>query len=791
MALPARLEKNQPADSDNPSAGAAQIRNLKGFLEDLFGVLDTQTYTAKAMDVALSGQVTIGQQRMLLQDGSATIPAFAFSGATGTGFSYDTSKAAISILRGGSRVGYLDVVEHYSDAKVFGAVGDGVADDTAAIQAAIDDALYISKCGTVYLPAGTYKTTDTLHFGYGVTYESTAYRAGRMIGAGIDPNDGGVAGTTIKPTFSDRPCIAISGGFNVYFSDFTLFGLNDIYPELMYFDMAVEANWIKAGLHANADSRYAPYAGIAMDPYKGTAPATPYPDVTFPAFLGSPAQYGKAVSSMTHFNRLRITQFVVGVVASPSGDTNNNDFIKIDHCIIGGNKYNISICEANNRNLNVSGGQINAAWKCLVNNVHGSQQGYVNGHFNEVCMDWCWQLVDINAGNSGPCKFTGCYAEAWNTIGRWRGNDAVSGALSFESCHFWTAYTNQPDFMEKNGEPLTHLWGATEAATEPYALVRFVGCELGVHRTFNFQHTNVSFDMTEINGHESTWYSQVGPGGISAHASGGIFPNWTRLTTNALSTGLTGTVKSYFASIGVDAFGATDRQVRHLGEHYHWGRNYHGRPTPLCAWSLNVTPYGESLLDLLYPIETGGYTFTRTNGTVSFDVGALRVAGEFTEMLIGEGDFVLDLVTGLRFYISDITGTVITLTQMNAYTQTNGVVTTRIAGPTAGSRLYVYPARWYAPPVPIWGDLTSGSADITNVGNGAGDFPAAGMPVANDYLVSHGPYCKGTRNLFTTGDPQAVKVVTVTSGTKTITVNRNAAVTQARVPLNLWIRATT
>jgi hypothetical protein len=109
MSFPVRLEKNQPADSDNPSAGAAQIRNLKGFLEDLFGVLDTQTYTAKAMDIGVGGQITVGQQRLLFQDGSATVPAFGFAGATDTGLSYDGATTAIAILRNGVRVGYLGI----------------------------------------------------------------------------------------------------------------------------------------------------------------------------------------------------------------------------------------------------------------------------------------------------------------------------------------------------------------------------------------------------------------------------------------------------------------------------------------------------------------------------------------------------------------------------------------------------------------------------------------------------------------------------------------------------------
>jgi hypothetical protein len=51
----------------------------------------------------------------------------------------------------------------------YGAVGNGVADDTAAIQAAVNACFATSNKGAVYLPAGNYKLTDAIDVPYGVS----------------------------------------------------------------------------------------------------------------------------------------------------------------------------------------------------------------------------------------------------------------------------------------------------------------------------------------------------------------------------------------------------------------------------------------------------------------------------------------------------------------------------------------------------------------------------------------------------------------------------------------------
>ncbi len=83
-------------------------------------------------------------------------------------------------------------LEQYVSVKDFGAVGDGVADDTAAIQAAIDA---VPEGGTLYLPEGTY-LVDTLLF-------PDKFTAMKFIGAGMDA-------TTLLMNDPTKPVIAMT-----------------------------------------------------------------------------------------------------------------------------------------------------------------------------------------------------------------------------------------------------------------------------------------------------------------------------------------------------------------------------------------------------------------------------------------------------------------------------------------------------------------------------------------------------------------------------------------------------
>jgi hypothetical protein len=100
----------------------------------------------------------------------------------------------------------------------FGAVGDGVTDDTAAIQAAINSA---SNYGRIHIPSGTYKVTSTLVIDVGIIL----YGDGAQEYADVSP------GKTVISYTGTGVAINVlgtggEGKENIHLSDFSIIGNN-------------------------------------------------------------------------------------------------------------------------------------------------------------------------------------------------------------------------------------------------------------------------------------------------------------------------------------------------------------------------------------------------------------------------------------------------------------------------------------------------------------------------------------------------------------------------------------
>ena len=117
-----------------------------------------------------------------------------------------------------SRDGFIDVRD-------FGAKGDGKADDTTAIQAAIDEALK-RRVQTVLLPAGRYVTSDTLQLG------DDGFSTLELTGEGSYAYGGGhTAGAVILPLRADRPAINVQGARGTVIRRLSIAGLNRAHIE--------------------------------------------------------------------------------------------------------------------------------------------------------------------------------------------------------------------------------------------------------------------------------------------------------------------------------------------------------------------------------------------------------------------------------------------------------------------------------------------------------------------------------------------------------------------------------
>jgi hypothetical protein len=105
MALPNLINAASPADADNPSAGAAQIRGLKQFLEDLFGLTDNTNYTVSPFSISTGGVLS---GLVLANLAAITTSAESWIGPSSTtGIYFKGGKVGIGTITPGSA---LDVV---------------------------------------------------------------------------------------------------------------------------------------------------------------------------------------------------------------------------------------------------------------------------------------------------------------------------------------------------------------------------------------------------------------------------------------------------------------------------------------------------------------------------------------------------------------------------------------------------------------------------------------------------------------------------------------------------------
>ena len=656
----------------------------------------------------------------------------------------------------------------------WGADPTGVADSTAAIQAAIDYAIYTSKRGPVFLDGQKFKTSDTIHLGYGETFHSVG-----LVGFGYDyRNFSNVfVGTSLIPTFSDRPCINIQGARGTYVRGITCYGKLFPYiqdtllgvPTQTSIDDTDRLNWNDPAFPLAVDNRYAPYAGITVDAYCGVRPVTSYPDVVYPVgYVGAQSQYGKAFSSGVLIEDVHICGFNTGFVNQPCDADGNGDFTNLRRVIVSHCKFGVSVGNSQSRNLAMSQMTMESVHTCVTNNQHGRRIGKFSGVIQDLSVQSVIQIFDfLNTTHAGPLEFTNFYGESMWRIGDCPPATTVENSIRFSQSQF--AFNSQTDFR---GVPATilRMFGSNSVD------VAFIGCDFSYFKGAASFEGIPLFDGCRFRDQDF----------------GSARPSYAYAAYNFLCGGLA--MKNWdpgdlphrlqFQPNNIDTGAAHTSSLR-TGESYKFGQRRFGIPLYVRTTQPNgdrhrgasLVPQGKG-----WPIDKAVLSScTLVNRVLTLTFTALA---DFTANIAGllPGDVLYDEVTGTVFFIRSRTTTTVIAEQQNNY-KANGVnwQTLTSVGLTTGY-FYAGNSRFFTLDYSLLGTLTAASPTITAAGrdDGYSGFLASGLTVGDAIFTD-----TDKNRVF----PENFNLVTARDdAARTITINGNAPYSITRHPLPFWIR---
>lgn len=295
-------------------------------------------------------------------------------------------------------------------------------DDLVALQACFDAAAATTAAGAnshaarMVVPRGRYMISDTWKLGYGAGYTACVVEGGCGSPEDID------AVCIDACTLTDRPAINIQGAYSTILDGFTVVGGNRAPVSLAIAQTNTEADWISSGL---ASSRYAPYAGICIDAYCGTAPGTAYPNDA----------YSRSPSTGVTLKNCFVSGFVVNYCIKPSDDDNNCENLQIERCTSTYGTYALSVGNSQARAIQVSSFAAYGHRWSVTCRSHGKQQGTMP-HFLTPNFGGCWRLFTAATLNGQGSVENGHFEEYAEIVYGTSGLAGLNLPLKFTACQF-------------------------------------------------------------------------------------------------------------------------------------------------------------------------------------------------------------------------------------------------------------------------------------------------------------------------------------------------------------------
>jgi hypothetical protein len=657
--------------------------------------------------------------------------------------------------------------------RAFGAKGDGKADDTRAIQEAIVSALR-TRTPTVHLPAGTYRTTDTLHLGYGETFATIS-----LVGEATY-SYAGMAGVMILPEATDRPAINVQGARGNVIQGISIQGRNHrhIGRKIAEDSGAADAEpqgWLDQDIVGGL-RRHAPYAAITIDAFSGPPPIDGYPAPTLPPWLGPQGSRARNYSSDIVIDRCWLGGFGVAIAVQPGDSDGNGDFVKvsrshIEHCV-----YGIAVGNAQSRNVAIRDCTYVGVHTFITNKHFGRGIGTLGGPIDNVSGGRSYQLMDIAASRSLPITVSHLYVEAQSRIGSCSVNSGFNNPVIFQSCIF--------DFNES-------LLGASPAALLECGMrsaVRFVGCTF--HQARRIMHLVKGADFVGIEscmfGLVSDWlgndfYRDIPEYMAKAlnYTCGGVFLHGSALRRQIALTG--GTVGLAFDPENHVRSSATRSSTlvppaggRVVVHHYareivdRFGRIWpiRHRPEP---FPLAKQPHSGGLRTLAYV------------GPDEIQVGADSRLLSSLQSRLQPGDILYDSESGTIFAVSRVANRDIVevqATQLNNLTMFGGQVATAADITSSPGYLWLYHGTTMVGDTVFFGDYAAASTKVTNVHSGARSAAGLARCLLPGDVLHHsvsGPPLPGSDQ--PQPYPPMTTVVAVDEAAGTVTLDRPATFT--------------